>query len=61
MTEQEKNREIDNIMKKWEKEISQIPDDDYGKHKNRLDNGDGGEYTRITKKYRKLINEIKNK
>lgn len=60
MTELEKNRKIDELMKKWEEEIKKIPDDDYGKHKNRLDNGNGGEYTRITKKYRKLINEIKN-
>lgn len=61
MNEEEKNKEIDELMKKWEGEISKITDDDYGKHRNRLDNGDGGEYTKITEKYRKLINEIKNK
>lgn len=59
MKEQEKSKKIDELMKKWEEEIKQIPDDDYGKYNNRLDNGDGGEYTKITEKYRKLINEIK--
>lgn len=60
MTEQEKNKKIDELMEQWKEEISKIPDNNYGKHRNVLDNGDGGEYTRITEKYRKLINEIKN-
>lgn len=46
-------------MNEWKKEISKIPDDDYGKHKNMLDNGDSKEYGKITEKYRKLIKEIK--
>lgn len=48
-------------MKKWQKEISKIPDNDYGKHKNMLDNGDSKEYGKITEKYRKKINNIKNR
>lgn len=62
MTEQEKNKIIDELMEEWKKEISNISDiNNQPKKGARLDNGDGGEYTRITEKYRKLINEIKNK
>lgn len=62
MTEQEKNKKIDRLMEEWKKEIRSIPDvSNQPKNGARLDNGDGGEYTKITEKYRKLINEIKNK
>lgn len=62
MTEQEKNKKIDELWKQWEEEIKNIPDvSNQPKNGARLDNGNGGEYTRITQKYRKLINEIKNR
>lgn len=61
MTEQEKNKKIDELWKQWEKEIENIPDiNNQPENGVRLDNGDGGEYTRITRKYRKLTNEVKN-
>ena len=61
MTEQEKNKKIDELWKQWEEEIKQIRDtNNQPKNGARLDNGDGGEHKKITEKYRKLINEIKN-
>lgn len=59
MTEQEKNEKIEKLVEEWKKEISKIPDNDYGKHRNILDNGDSKEYGKITEKYRKKINNIK--
>ena len=62
MTEQEKNKKINELWKQWEEEIKKIPDiNNQPINGARLDNGDGGEYTKITEKYRKLINKIKNK
>ena len=61
MTEKEKNERINKLMEEWKKGIDKIPDENYGKYLNKLDNGNSGEYGKITEKYRKLINEIKNR
>ena len=60
MSDQEKNKKIEELMEQWKKEIEQINDDNNQPENGaRLDNGDAGEYVTITEKYRKLINEIK--
>ena len=61
MTEKEKNEKIDELWRQWEEEIKNIPDvNNQPKDGVMLDNGDSGEYKRITEKYRKLIDKIKN-
>ncbi len=60
MTEKEKNKKIEELKKQWEEEIKAIPDKNNQPSKGGcLDNGNGGKYTEITEKYRKMINELK--
>lgn len=61
MTEKEKNKKIEELKKQWEEEIKSIPDENNQPSDGmRLDNGDGGKYTEITEKYRKIINDLIN-
>ena len=61
MNEKEKNEKINELMKEWEKEIKNIPEtNNQPQNGARLDNGDSGEYGRITEKYKEEINKIKN-
>ena len=61
MTEKEKNKKIEELKKQWEEEIKSIPDENNQPSDGmRLDNGDGGKYTEITEKYRKIINDLVN-
>ena len=61
MTEKEKNKKIEALKKQWEEEIKSIPDENNQPSDGiRLDNGDGGKYTEITEKYRKIINNLIN-
>ena len=57
MTEKEKNKCKD-LIEKWQEEAKQIKEvGNQPKKGGRLDNGDSGEYTKLTKKYEKLIEE----
>lgn len=59
MTEKEKNKKVEELKKQWEEEIKAIPNqNNQPSDGGRLDNGNGGKYTEITEKYRKLINEL---
>ena len=56
------NKKIEKLKKQWEKDIKTIQDiEKYPSTGGRLDNGNGGEYTKITEKFRKLINDLKYK
>ena len=55
MNEEEKEKAKD-LLQKWLKEASKIKDTNNHPSKGgRLDNGNSGEYTQLTKKYQKLI------
>lgn len=55
MSEEEKEKAKD-LLQKWLKETSKIKDtNNQPSNGARLDNGNSGEYTKITKKYQKLI------
>lgn len=55
MSEEEKEKAKD-LLKKWLEEASKIKDTNNQPTKGgRLDNGNSGEYTKLTKKYQKLI------
>ena len=57
MSEEEKEK-VKDLLEEWEKEIKQIKDsNNQPKIGGRLDNGSSGEYTIITRKYQKLIEE----
>ena len=57
MSEQEKNK-VKDLIEAWKNEIANIKDENNQPENGaRLDNGDSGEYTIITKKYQKLIEE----
>ena len=61
MTEEEKSK-VKDLLEAWEKEASKIKDtNNQPKNGGRLDNGNSGEYTKLTKKYQKLIEERLNK
>ena len=55
MNEEEKAK-VKDLIEKWEKEIAKIKDDNnQPKQGGRLDSGKNGKYTKISKKYQKLI------
>ena len=55
MSEEEKEKAKD-LLQKWLEETSKIKDtNNQPSNGARLDNGNSGEYTKITKKYQKLI------
>lgn len=55
MSEEEKEKAKD-LLKKWLEETSKIKDtNNQPSNGARLDNGNSGEYTKLTKKYQKLI------
>ena len=55
MSEEEKEKAKD-LLEKWLEEASKIKDTNNQPQKGgRLDNGNSGEYTKLTKKYQKLI------
>lgn len=55
MNEEEKEKAKD-LLQKWLEETSKIKDtNNQPSNGARLDNGNSGEYTKITKKYQKLI------
>ena len=57
MNEEEKNKAKD-LLEEWTKEAKKIKDNsNQPKNGALLDNGDSGEYTKLTKKYQKLIEE----
>ena len=57
MTEEEKTKTKD-LFEEWIKEVSKIEYvNEQPKNGARLDNGNSGEYTKIAKKYQKLIEE----
>lgn len=61
MTEEEKNR-VKDLLDAWIEEVKKIKDiNNQPKNGARLDNGNSGEYTKLTKKYQKLIEERLNK
>ena len=57
MNEEEKNKAKD-LLEEWIKETKKIKDyNNQPKNGALLDNGDSGEYTKLAKKYQKLIEE----
>lgn len=57
MNEEEKNKAKD-LLEAWQKEAKNIKDtSNQPKNGAILDNGDSGEYTKLTSKYQKLIEE----
>lgn len=55
MSEEEKEK-VKDILQKWEEEAKKIKDTNNQPPSGaRLDNGDSGVYTKLTKKYQKLI------
>lgn len=55
MSEEEKEKAKD-VLQKWLEEISKIKDtNNQPSNGARLDNGNSGEYTKITKEYQKMI------
>jgi len=57
MNEEEKNKAKD-LLEAWKKEAKNIKDtSNQSKNGAILDNGDSGEYTKLTSKYQKLIEE----
>lgn len=55
MSEEEKIK-VKDLLEKWKEEAKQIKDiNSQPKNGGRLDNGSSGEYTKLTKKYEKLI------
>lgn len=61
MLEKEKKNKIEKLRKQWEEEIKKVPDvNRQPKIGGMLDNGGSGEYGKITEKYRKMIDKIKN-
>ncbi len=57
MTEKEKNKCKD-LLEEWKEEAKKIKDKSSQPRKGgRLDNGNSGEYTKLTKKYERLIEE----
>lgn len=57
MNEEEKNKAKD-LLEAWIKETKKIKDkNNQPKNGAKLDNGDSGEYTKITQKYQKLIEQ----
>lgn len=61
MTEEEKEKTKD-LLEEWKKEAKMIKDvNNQPKNGARLDNGDSGDYTKLTKKYQKLIEKRLNR
>lgn len=57
MSEEEKNKAKD-LLEAWKKEAEKINDNsNQPKNEARLDNGNSGEYTKLTQKYQKLIEQ----
>ena len=57
MSEEELNK-VKDLIEAWENEIANIKDENkQPKNGAMLDNGNSGEYTTITKKYKKMIEE----
>ena len=55
MNEKEKNK-IKDLLEEWKKEAKMIKDkNNQPKNGARLDGGNSGEYTKLTKKYQNLI------
>lgn len=61
MTKEEKNK-VKDLLDAWIEEAKKIKDiNNQPENGARLDNGNSGEYTKLTKKYQKLIEERLNK
>lgn len=61
MTEDEKEKTKD-LLEEWKKEAKMVKDvNNQPENGARLDNGDSGDYTKITKKYQKLIEKRLNR
>lgn len=57
MNEEEKNK-IQDLIEEWKREADQIKEvNNQPKKGGLLDNGNSGEYTELTRKYEKLIEE----
>lgn len=57
MNEKEKDK-VKDLLEEWKKEAKMIKDENnQPKNGARLDGGNNGEYTKLTKKYQKLIEE----
>ena len=54
-----KQREkIEKIKKEWEDEIDKIPENKYPQGVFVLDGGNSGDYTKLSKKYLQMIQEV---